>query len=164
MNIRHALLFALAIGWVVLGFAECDSLGEDYYDQCSSGVVAPYGDLNGSWVISGNGSRSGCSDDRLNGEFRMSSSTLDVVVDGTGAGALQLAEPMSIPGGQFTLSGDLVYSGCLEFVTRETSNAGTIEYRFRAINSGYGLEGSFTGSGPSNCDSTGDFSVSISDH
>lgn len=116
-------------------------------------------DLNGIWEFTGTGERTECRDDFLNTKkFEISSLEIPLDYDET-TGELTLGA--NDFGSNFEIKSASVDRACVEFTTVERVGDQTIEYRWkgRASNAQY-MEGDFTGTGPSGCVATGDFTMS----
>lgn len=147
---RRTLLLAL------LTLSGC----EDILDAAIPCEVGFPPDLAGAWTLEGEGTRVGCADERLDGDFTIASGDpLDVDQD---SGTLSLGSP--VPG--FSLSGEVRDHCFVAFDVVEDTPDGPITYHFTgdpdAVD-GPGIErGTFTGEGPGSCRMTGSYEVTVS--
>ena len=115
-------------------------------------------DLEGTWVITGSGKRSNCADETLNTDrFELQSAPVALKATEDGAGNLQfeLAAPLD----DFVLDGAV---DCEEvmFSTREQYRGETLQHIFSgAPQTGGVIAGTFTGTGPDACTSSGSFQM-----
>ena len=130
---------------------------DDIFQSGSCAGTTP--DLNGIWEISGTGKRSECREEFLNTEkFTISSLELPLSYDEV-TGELTLGANNF--GANFEVKSAVVDRACVTFTTVERVGDQTIEYRWKAnAKSGLYMEGDFTGTGPSGCAASGDFSMS----
>lgn len=132
-------------------------LFEDFTLGASCSGTTP--DMNGIWEFTGTGERSECRDEFLNTKkFTISSLQIPIAYDET-TGELTLGD--SNFGAGFELKNAVIDRACVEFTTVERVGDQTIEYRWKGkAQNGQFLEGDFTGTGPSGCAATGDFTMS----
>ncbi len=130
---------------------------DDLFQSSSCAGTTP--DLNGIWEISGTGKRTECRDDFLNTDkFIMSSLEIPMAYDEV-TGELTLGDNNF--GAGFEIKNAVIDQACVEFTTVERVGDQTIEYRWKGkAQSGQFLEGDFTGTGPSACAATGNFTMS----
>lgn len=118
--------------------------------------------VDGDWVISGKGNRYSCGDDTLDGNYTLGPSIAirvrqDAISGNPDAYNLSLDKPIT----GFQLSGT-ARGNCVDFETTETWNGDVIVRRFTGrIDSSGDLTGTFSGDGPSACDTDGTFTVEI---
>lgn len=137
---------------LALGSGGCEpATNADSVEPECQGVPAQ---VAGTWVLSGTGSRSGCENDKLDTDrFDLSSAGIAVAQNGD---TLQLAEASET----FELFGTVAGS-CLEFTTVEAVENDSIRYAWsaRVTTDARRAQGSFSGSGPENCISSGTFTA-----
>lgn len=126
--------------------------------NCSGDASAA--ELAGNWIVSGSGSRSGCTDSRYEGAFTLGpSQPIAVAVTTADAGASTSTLAASSPPSGFSLSGS-AQSTCIKFTTSETTNGQTTTYEFSGTLQGTKtVTGTLTGTGPGPCIVAGSFSV-----
>ncbi|MEO1272051.1 MAG: hypothetical protein AAFX99_28475, partial [Myxococcota bacterium] len=114
--------------------------------------------LEGTWTISGQGTREGCRNPQLNGDFTLGPSTALSVAQGGADGAqLTLSSPVS----SFALKGEVTGS-CVELDTEEDWRGAVIMRSYSGMVTYSGdIEGTFTGNGPEGCNIWGEFTVQI---
>ncbi len=149
---------ALTLAIVALAFAGCvpiegfDDLIEDC--QVSEGTAQ----LAGTWKITGQGSRTGCLDERFNAEkLIINSKGLSISQQGN---LLTLSSPLD----NFTLSDGNVTGTCVNFNTVELADDPAFNLLFSwdgNVRDDGVITGSFRGEGPSGCESTGTFSITV---
>lgn len=146
-----ALLFSGALG--------CDIPAEATDAYCED---QPMITVAGQWELMGSGSRSGCSDERLNADkFTLSSLPFDVaqVSTGTGVDTLELASQVS---DSFQLKNTRVEGACVSFTTLERTAQGTLSYDWTGSQQSDGsIRGTFTSFGPAECAGSGTFTLII---
>jgi hypothetical protein len=131
-------------------------------DPCStaSGPI----DVAGTWRLTATGTRSSCDDSRRDGDFRIPAVELRVLQsadpNNTSRHVLALAQVPPVPGGTFSLTGD-VRGTCVDFTTQETGNTGSFRFVFDGNRDGSDIAGDFTGEGPPGCRSSGRFRIVI---
>ena len=131
------------------------------YDPCSTST----GDdvqAGGTWTLTGNGTRSGCEDDKYDADnFRLTAQPLKVTQNDT---SLQLDTSGSPKLASFQLQNAYVNGKCVKFTTLESGSQGTIKYVFDGTMSSSGsnaVYGTFTGTGPTGCSAEGSFTLQI---
>jgi hypothetical protein len=168
---RNETVITLGVAAIVVAFASLglgceppDPDEEEYSDLCR--VTEGTAQMAGNWVLRGSGSRSSCLDESYDGSFTIGTSQALRVLQTPGpaesdSDVIGLAGPILYPGGSFDLDGT-VRGVCADFSTTEEGPSGRIVYRFSgtAADSGV-IRGSFSGDGPSQCATTGTFSVVI---
>jgi hypothetical protein len=151
------------LGWMMLGtFVGCE---EDYareIDRCidksiREGKRAFW--VQGEWTITGDGERSGCTDEVLNAaQMDLRSQRVRVHQQGHFV-FLESGQEERLPG--FTFSG-MVGDRCIHVKASEETPYGHITFDFPGRFLGSSLiQGEFTGKGPSGCVSKGEFTASI---
>jgi hypothetical protein len=159
---KIASLLLVLLGWgglIMSGALACDPIEGEAVSYCEDNPLAS---VAGQWELMGSGSRSGCSEERFNTKkFTLTSLPFDVaqVSTGTGLDSLELASDV---GDNFDLKDTLVEGTCVSFTTVENSPQGTLQYRWTGtVQYGGDVRGTFSGSGPSGCTSSGDFTLVI---
>lgn len=156
---RTALLtiFSLAIGCSPYYWQPTD-------DSCSS--ASSVSQVAGEWTIQGFGSRSKCLDNdqqRYGGDFVLGPS-LPLAVDQTVSATQATVHALNLTtslGSDFSFYGS-VQGSCVNFETEEQSEGESIRYTFKGqATSATRIEGSFSGTGPDSCRSSGDFTVIV---
>ena len=120
-------------------------------------------EVDGTWSLSGRGSRSDCQDEVYEGEFVLGSNRQLVIaqaVDPLGPDTLTLAQPISPAQGTFTLTGEVELSQ-VTFSTLEDTGTDRFSFRFFGGTTGSRISGTFEGSGPQTCTSAGTFEVFV---
>lgn len=161
---RRFLLLAATVLATASGCEALDDLFDSFLvEDCGTEQVPS--DVAGAWTIVGEGSRSACNDERLDGVFELRSSTLDVEQSDdpsdTNLDNLALATPIEVRGGSFAFGGT-VRGTCVDFQTVETSGTGAgLTYEFDGTFLDGLVTGEFEATGPSGCESSGTFQVTI---
>jgi hypothetical protein len=120
-------------------------------------------ELEGQWRLTGEGTRTGCADPRLDGDVSIDTAMQVVVVQDAveGVQQLRLADPIA----GFELTGEMRSDCRVSLRIVETTAEGAITYDLAGNPQGGedpGIEdGSFTATGPGTCVTTGTFEVSI---
>ncbi len=119
--------------------------------------------LAGTWVLTGEGTRKSCSATDLDGGFDLRSGMpLDVRQspgpDGTDL--LALETPLTPDGGTFGFSG-VVEDACVAFTITETSGPETLTLDCVGTARAAAVSGTFRGSGPSGCVTSGTFELGV---
>ncbi len=130
--------------------------------------------LEGSWIISGSGLRSGCREERYNGDFVLGPSKKIIVSSagtsgdaGVATDSGKAAGKRQFTGGEGTAAGSFMFVGesegnCVTFTTEEDAQGGKVSYSFKGRAEGtHTVSGTFEGSGPEGCTAAGQFSVTI---
>jgi hypothetical protein len=125
--------------------------------------VGPPPNLEGLWALRGEGQRTGCADERLNGTITIATPT-PLAVRQVFAGdhdVLSLATPVD----GLSFEGYLSTHCSVSFDMVEASPDGPVEYRFTGDPDGFdGPEierGTFTSQGPGTCETSGTFDVEV---
>lgn len=148
--VARSLLLALAL-------AGC---GSEDAPECAAGALPA--DLAGTWVVSGSGEWSDCSEEQLDGELTLRSPAPLTVEQAQGAGgdSLHLVSAVVLEEGSFSFSGT-VRGRCVSFSTVETHADGSLSLDFNGKAGGSSITGSFSGSGPGGCRASGDFEAGV---
>lgn len=158
-KLQHVTPIALLF-FLTSATTSCNGLsGGDPYDYDPCGSLAGPTDVSGSWSIEGRGTRSGCDDERLDGEITLRTGVFVVEMDET-SGQITMGETITVPGGSFTVSGT-VDGTCVDFTAYETGSAGDFDFDFDGTVENNRISGDFTGSGPAGCYTTGTFEVDL---
>ncbi len=119
-------------------------------------------DLAGTWLLTGSGVRTGCSDSRFEGDFRIEASVGLVIAqqdNDPNADTLTLISPNDPA---FTFFNAFVDGTCVELHIPETTSEGDLAFLFTgdAVDDGR-VSGEFEGTGPQDRVSTGTFDVTV---
>lgn len=149
-----ALTFISALGCTI--DPDLDPFDDLFQPDACAGTTP---DLNGIWEISGSGKRFDCREDFLNTDkFLIESLEIPLVYDAE-TGELTLGDASYSD--TFEVKSAVVDRACIEFTTVEQVGDQSIEYRWTAnARTNTFFEGEFTGTGPSACESKGNFSMS----
>jgi hypothetical protein len=142
---------------MLLVLGACD---EARRERCAS--EPDEANLDGTWVIEGEGERDGCNEGIYNGDFTFAvKDPLQVrQTPASQIDELSMAEPVEVSGGSFSLTGT-VDGSCVDFTTTEIQEALTLAFSFIGDVDGTLIEGDFTGTGPEGCESEGEFAVTV---
>ena len=160
------IVFSLIAGFLMGG---CGELGQELQSQKSRRTLCSEEpsnvDLQGSWVLSGNGTRTDCVDPVHSGEVIIDTGIPMTVTqqedsNNPGADALSLNNANGDFPDSFTMTGT-VDGSCVDFETREITSAYSLSFQFSGDAVGNLIEGEFTGTGPQGCISTGTFQVRV---
>ena len=136
-----------------LALSGCDPFEEDIRELNDCPPASPSAHLSGDWHLDGEGTRSECEEDHLNGAIDLRTARpLGITQDASGNLTLTTAL------GGFAFTGH-VFGSCVEFVTDEGASGQVMNFSGNA--SGSRVAGTFRGEGPGSCVSTGTFTVQV---
>ena len=153
MNNQMILFFAGILVSLSLGCVLPEANDSNRDDAPENTCLTDSLDFQGTWVITGSGERSGCSDDHLNTpHFKLRSGALPIAatIDESQTIRLELAEPID----DFELGGTV---GCEHVIltTKEHLGDSQVEHRFRSESfNDTEIELTFTVVGPNSCEAT----------
>jgi hypothetical protein len=158
MNSTHIAAICVGLaGLIILGCSGIDDLApKDEFNNGSGVCTEEAPEMTGVWVLAGTGSRTNCADKELNTtSFDLSSAALKLQSSEDAFGNIEFSLAQSING--FTLEGALDCDD-VAFTTTEIFRGDTLSYQWTGEAIGQGLiTGRFTGTGPSGCESEGEF-------
>ncbi|MBI5507511.1 MAG: hypothetical protein HY903_02040 [Deltaproteobacteria bacterium] len=121
-------------------------------------------DVSGTWLLSGRGSRTGCADKVLDGDFSLDGMVPLQVRQAPQAGlpdTLSLVETVDVPPGTTFSFHGTVSGAAVRFNTVEQGTGYRLLFSFSGEASAAFVSGTFTGDGPEDCSATGTFEVVI---
>ena len=150
------IIIACCLGFIACELLEPGPFVEEPIDPMCEVDLAR---VDGTWTITGTGERSGCRDSTLNAPFfELRSQGLPII---------QAESHLELTGENlptaFVFSNGMVMGRCVTFRTNENTDLGTIEYVWSGVVSedGRTIVGQFTGTGPEDCQSRGNFQIPL---
>lgn len=150
---------------LLLAVSACELVEPNFFasDPPDPACQVEDADVTGNWIIEGQGERLDCDDDTFDTSKFELNSRLDLPVTQTD-GTLELdRRNLSSAFASFAFSGGSVMGRCVAFRTVEETAFGPVDLMWEGVVSENGglLTGQFSGTGPSNCETRGDFRIDV---